>query len=221
MKTNSQLFVHRFIRSNIKSKNHTGNKFVHQPLNLYKREFRLLRVLPREDESELILLELRNFVYGEQSYRTLSYMWGSSLNSRTILINGLEFGIRASLWTFFNETSHASHNFLKENLWYWIDAVCIDQQNLPERNHQVSLMALIYSEASDVLIWLGGAADDSDYAMLILDLNDTQSSCTCLRSELDAREDELKFKDCGLCCLINDRFYNAYSALCKREYWQR
>jgi hypothetical protein len=37
----------------------------------------------------------------------------------------------------------------------WIDALAIDQNNLQERNHQVGLMARIYSGASQVLVYLG------------------------------------------------------------------
>lgn len=38
---------------------------------------------------------------------------------------------------------------------FWIDAICIDQSNIAERNHQVSRMREIYSKASLVLVWLG------------------------------------------------------------------
>lgn len=37
----------------------------------------------------------------------------------------------------------------------WIDELCIDQENIEERNQQVSLMGEIYSKASLVLGWLG------------------------------------------------------------------
>jgi len=37
----------------------------------------------------------------------------------------------------------------------WIDAICINQDNLDERSQQVSLMTDIYSKARRVIIWLG------------------------------------------------------------------
>jgi hypothetical protein len=37
----------------------------------------------------------------------------------------------------------------------WIDALCIDQENVIERNHQVQQMGEIFSRASNVLAWLG------------------------------------------------------------------
>jgi hypothetical protein len=39
--------------------------------------------------------------------------------------------------------------------YFWIDALCIDQDNTPERSHQVQLMGEIYSQAEGALVWLG------------------------------------------------------------------
>lgn len=38
---------------------------------------------------------------------------------------------------------------------YWIDAICINQDNLTERTHQVRFMGHIYFKAYNVLVWLG------------------------------------------------------------------
>lgn len=37
----------------------------------------------------------------------------------------------------------------------WIDAICINQQDILERNQQVNLMATIYQRATIVRVWLG------------------------------------------------------------------
>jgi len=37
----------------------------------------------------------------------------------------------------------------------WVDAVCIDQANVLERNHQVSVMGKIYRNATRTIVWLG------------------------------------------------------------------
>jgi len=47
----------------------------------------------------------------------------------------------------------------------WIDAVCINQQDDGERNHQVQMMARIYTRAKEVCIWLG--EDDETSKMAI------------------------------------------------------
>jgi hypothetical protein len=62
--------------------------------------------------------------------------------------------------------------------WFWIDAICINQQDLSERASQVQLMGKIYSSASWVIVRLGdfdcGCQTHSD-------------NCTCLsQRELEA-----------------------------------
>ncbi|KXX80990.1 Heterokaryon incompatibility protein 6, OR allele [Madurella mycetomatis] len=44
----------------------------------------------------------------------------------------------------------------------WIDAICIDQANTAERNHQVSLMARIYQSASRVVAYVGEGTSQTD-----------------------------------------------------------
>lgn len=39
--------------------------------------------------------------------------------------------------------------------YFWIDALCIDQDNLSERLHQVRSMSQIYKQARKILVWLG------------------------------------------------------------------
>ncbi|KAF3038731.1 hypothetical protein E8E11_005943 [Didymella keratinophila] len=43
--------------------------------------------------------------------------------------------------------------------WFWIDALCIDQDNVDERNHQVQQMGEIFSQARQVFAWLGSNQD--------------------------------------------------------------
>ena len=43
----------------------------------------------------------------------------------------------------------------------WVDAICIDQDNIPERDAQVQLMGNIYRTAGRVIVWLGPEADNS------------------------------------------------------------
>ena len=47
----------------------------------------------------------------------------------------------------------------------WVDAICINQNDLAERKHQVELMASTYAKARSVILWLGVKADGSDQAL--------------------------------------------------------
>ncbi|KAG4441714.1 hypothetical protein IFR05_002793 [Cadophora sp. M221] len=51
----------------------------------------------------------------------------------------------------------------------WIDALCIDQQNISERNSQVQNMREIYSRADHVLIWVGEHFSAGSASQALLD----------------------------------------------------
>jgi hypothetical protein len=48
---------------------------------------------------------------------------------------------------------------------FWIDALCISQDNDSEKSHQVRLMKQIYLQAYKVLVWLGPPSEDSELAL--------------------------------------------------------
>lgn len=37
----------------------------------------------------------------------------------------------------------------------WVDAICFNQNHIPERNHQVQQMKRVYESAKSTIIWLG------------------------------------------------------------------
>ena len=37
----------------------------------------------------------------------------------------------------------------------WVDAICINQADVPEKNRQIAIMPFIYMRAKMVLVWLG------------------------------------------------------------------
>lgn len=84
-------------------------------------------------------------------YCAVSYAWGSPLPACQILVNGQLFVVRENLYECLRALRHCGHD---EEL-FWVDQLCINQQNLAERNHQVHLMGSIYSHANHVLAWLG------------------------------------------------------------------
>lgn len=50
----------------------------------------------------------------------------------------------------------------------WIDAICIDQDDIAHKGHQVSMMGEIYSHASRVIVWLGPQSHESSRAMVLI-----------------------------------------------------
>jgi hypothetical protein len=83
-------------------------------------------------------------------YEALSYVWGEPLFSRKLYTPSGFIPITSSLA---DALHHLRHPQMKRNLW--IDAICINQDDVHERGHQVSGMARVYASAEGVLVWLG------------------------------------------------------------------
>ncbi|OIW25644.1 HET-domain-containing protein [Coniochaeta ligniaria NRRL 30616] len=93
-------------------------------------------------------------------YEALSYTWGDASNRRMIKLGQHPWPVTANLEV---ALRHLRSETEKRTLW--IDALCINQDDLQERAEQVQRMRQIYLSASAVLAWLGEASDDSDVAM--------------------------------------------------------
>ena len=58
----------------------------------------------------------------------------------------------------------------------WIDAICIYQEDIQERNHQVSIMGGIYSRSTSLTtIWLGNPLEHTDDAMTFIQAYNSMS----------------------------------------------
>jgi hypothetical protein len=89
-------------------------------------------------------------------YEALSYMWGPK-NYRNIKINGMVFVVRQNLFG----ALHALR-LEEDTRTLWIDAICINQDDISECNHQVVQMGMIYKNAVRCVAWLGYPEDDDD-----------------------------------------------------------
>jgi hypothetical protein len=78
---------------------------------------------------------------------------GSKTGAVPINIDGCQLLIRRNLWDFLHYLC-ATQAPKDGKLLVWADAVCIDQRNVGERNHQVVLMGNIYSYAKSVIAWI-------------------------------------------------------------------
>jgi hypothetical protein len=97
------------------------------------------------------------------NYEALSYTWGSPDVTYRILVNGISFHIRQNLyWALLKLRLSHTERVL------WIDAICINQNYVNERNHQVQQMADIYRRASRVIVWLGPSTPSSRKAALLI-----------------------------------------------------
>jgi hypothetical protein len=114
------------------------------------------------EESSSIRISLHEVSLGTNPrFEALSYTWatedGDDRRSSCIECEGGKLLV--------TKNCEAALRRLRDNdveRIFWIDAICVDQDNTNERNHQVQLMREVYSTAHQVIIWLGDASTDFD-----------------------------------------------------------
>lgn len=111
----------------------------------------------------------------EIPYEAISYVWGSDTKDHVIVLSGKTHQITANL-------SDALHQcrFTDQSRALWADSICIDQNKLDEKSHQVYMMGRIYASSQRTLVCLGH--DNGDHARgvasLIADVNQmVQETC--------------------------------------------
>jgi hypothetical protein len=124
-------------------------------------------------------------------YEALSYTWGDA-NARNLCVAEIEDTVAPKGQTPLGECElHLRLNLAtalrhlrnrKEVRILWIDAICINQNDVEERNRQVQRMTHIYKHAHRVVVWLGEGSRDSEHALATLEhiarqLESTKSGC--------------------------------------------
>ncbi|EON98792.1 putative ankyrin and het domain protein [Phaeoacremonium minimum UCRPA7] len=156
--------------------------FSYKSLRNLKKNVRLLKILPGDHSNPNVYCQLFEAEIGDDGvympsndptkstprkieYEALSWCWPQDGKQDHQILLQTEDQVqrkRASdelVWAL----KYLRYPDKSRNLW--IDAICIDQDNTSERNHQVENMAKIYSFAERVCVWLGKATDSSKLAI--------------------------------------------------------
>ena len=80
-------------------------------------------------------------------YVAVSYVWGEPNPTRKILLNKRRFTVRRNLWNLLRQMRNRQYAE-----YILVDALSIDQDKIPERNHQVTMMGSIYSRAAKTIV---------------------------------------------------------------------
>ncbi|KAK4610109.1 hypothetical protein CLAFUW4_14203 [Fulvia fulva] len=113
---------------------------------------RLVRFLPYSTPSNLYLALEHRFGYWEEAvqYKALSYVHGDHTNRKSVTLAGRSFMITANLYA----ALAAVYARGEGDCWLWVDQLCMNHQNIAEKNSQVAQMGSIYASADKVLAWL-------------------------------------------------------------------
>ncbi|KAK8133330.1 hypothetical protein PG999_001503 [Apiospora kogelbergensis] len=129
---------------------------IYRLLDQDRKEIRLFELFPADDDNALVQGRLRHHSLSDKPvYNTVSYVWGDpNLPKKNVAIDGKLLGVTANLYTLLCNLRAS-----KEDTLLWIDAVCINQEDLAERSHQVAMMRQIYEHCREDLVWLGPTFD--------------------------------------------------------------
>ncbi|KAJ8127685.1 hypothetical protein O1611_g5951 [Lasiodiplodia mahajangana] len=127
--------------------------FQYSPLDASVREIRLFRLHPaslnsRDSTLEMTIIKCR--LGNPIPYKALSYTWGDPEPTYPVRLDGCQFRIRKNL-----HEALLRIRPLLGTVKLWADAICINQDDMRERESQVTLMRDIYKTAQIVWAWLG------------------------------------------------------------------
>jgi hypothetical protein len=153
------------------------DRYQYEPLSSSGKQIRLVILHPlvpsRPEEIRVSIFEApleaeRRVLYKE--FMALSYVWGDTNDRRDLMVVGLggdptpkRLSVTANLAEALPYLPWPDSRRI-----LWIDAICINQEDMDERAEQVKLMAEIYTSSKHVLAWLGPSTHDSNVAMNLL-----------------------------------------------------
>jgi ankyrin repeat protein len=114
-------------------------------------KIRLMELHPG-DRNDTLSFNLQEIDLADRPlYEALSYEWGAKVGTILVKANGgrilrITPNLKAALRRL---------RLPKESRLLWVDAVCINQDDIAERNRQVSMMTDIYRSAQIVIFWIG------------------------------------------------------------------
>jgi hypothetical protein len=155
-------------------------KYLYNPLPIKnKQSIRLVHLNPSPEgciNCSLVVTDLDD----NPSYTALSYTWGDpgwttsrelpSSASNTIdgprnfiLCSGKSLQVTKNL---FDLLIQLRERGFRDAIW--IDAICINQADVNERDSQVSIMGRIYNTAENVLVWLGRGTEGTEETLQLV-----------------------------------------------------
>ncbi len=133
--------------------------------------FRCLLLKRSTDETSPIQCVLYSFTITAPAlqYEALSYAWGPSPpegEQQYILCHGKKLAVTENC---ISALYHLRKKYYDRLLW--IDAICIDQTSIEDKNQQLQVMGVIYEKAAKVIVWLGPSTPESRLAFRYLAFN--------------------------------------------------
>ncbi|TVY42358.1 Heterokaryon incompatibility protein 6,OR allele [Lachnellula occidentalis] len=131
--------------------------YTYRPLDRAHDSIRLLRLKPADSSNSPIQPQpihcslFHTSLSQAPPYVALSYCWGERGSAQRIYLDNELISVTPNLKHALQRLRPSSG----EDLILWVDAICINQSDIPERGIQISNMRNIYKSAESVAVWLG------------------------------------------------------------------
>jgi hypothetical protein len=154
--------------------------YTYEPLSKNPDEIRLLKLMPPSSPGDIEIEIIRVSSSAPPAYEALSYVWGPPERTHEVTVKTSSKKCfprlsRRRRFLFGRSKFKLSQLAISRNLFIalqhlrlankprllWIDAICINQDDVAERSEQVNKMASIYGSAQLVILWLGEEAHES------------------------------------------------------------
>jgi hypothetical protein len=189
---------------------------LYTPLNAGENEIRLLDIHPGNIDASIHCDMRHASLTPGLDFTALSYTWGDPKIRKPIEINGQNLDVTVNLY---NALHHMRSSRTVRT--FWIDAVCINQNDLQERAAQVLRMCDIYTVARNVEVWLGQEEGefDTEAMQLVADLGIAIPDA----EELSTKGMNEKHRERFLYCFAESspEKLRALGRLFKRPWWTR
>lgn len=122
----------------------------YEPLHEDRENIRVMRIEQGSGHEVCCNLEVYN-LHRSPPYEALSYCWGKAAATAQISSGNLKgFPVSEHVLFAIRRLRHESRP-----RYVWVDAICINQSDVHERNHQIQMMRRIYTRAVRTIIWMG------------------------------------------------------------------
>lgn len=159
---------------------------------------RTLHLLPGSGD-EPLRCSLETSLMSDADYEAISYVWGSDIKDHEIVCDGRTVPITTNLWIVLR------HIRLMFPCVLWADSICINQDNLEEKNHQVAMMGQVYRSAQRVLIFLG--EDDHGMGPQVQSLTrDMNTMITTTLQQCGTGDDSFPYLEDNAPILLDERW---------------
>ncbi|KAF7536165.1 hypothetical protein G7054_g4760 [Neopestalotiopsis clavispora] len=140
-------------------------RYKYIPLDPICDEIRLIVLEPANSRDDPIRMTMcHEPICSNVRYYCLSYTWGSSTETVDCYMSGQMISIRDTLRECLVNLRRKEHIIV-----LWVDAICINQDDVAERNRQVPRMGEIFYNAAAVICYVGDSAEKSDEAFDLAD----------------------------------------------------